>query len=61
MKAFELLLTIVHTGGNYWEEYGRSRAHWPGKQKAQGLWSSLSFFTPELLLPFQDAVRAGGF
>ena len=39
---------------NYWEEYGRSRPHWPGRQKAQGLWSSLSSFTPELLLPIQE-------
>ena len=43
--------------GNYWEPYGRSRPHWPGKQKAQGLWSSLSSFTPELLLPFQEMTK----
>ena len=39
--------------GNYWEPYGRARPHWPGRQKAQGLWSSVSYFTPELLEPFQ--------
>ena len=39
--------------GNYWEPYGRARPHWPGRQKAQGLWSSVSSFTPELLEPFQ--------
>ena len=43
--------------GNYWEPYGRSHPHWPGKQKAQGLWSSLSSFTPELLVPFQDITK----
>ena len=43
--------------GNYWEPYGRKRPHWPGKQKAQGLWSSLSSFTPELLEPFQEMTQ----
>ena len=39
--------------GNYWEPYGRARPHWPGRQKAQGLWSSVTSFTPGLLEPFQ--------
>ena len=48
---------LILLDGNYWEAYGRSHPHWPGKQKAQGLWSSLNSFTPELLVPFQEITQ----
>ncbi|CAE7420811.1 unnamed protein product [Symbiodinium microadriaticum] len=48
---------LILLDGNYWEAYGRSHPHWPGKQKAQGLWSSLNSFTPKLLLPFQEITQ----
>ena len=41
---------ILLVDANYWQQYKTgSRPHWPNRQRAQGLWSSLQTFTPDLV------------
>ena len=49
---------ILLVDANYWQQYKTgSRPHWPNRQRAQGLWSSLQTFTPDLVPKVQELVH----
>ncbi|CAE7232751.1 unnamed protein product [Symbiodinium sp. CCMP2592] len=49
---------VLLLDSNDWEEYGsQTTPHWPNKRRAQGLWSTVSSFSPELLEPLQQLVK----
>ena len=49
---------ILLVDANYWQQYNKgSRPHWPNRQRAQGLWSSLQTFTPALVPKVQELVH----
>ena len=50
--------SILLVDANYWQQYNKgSRPHWPKRQRAQGLWSSLQTFTPALVPKVQELVH----
>ena len=49
---------ILLVDANYWQQYNKgNRPHWPNRQRAQGLWSSLQTFTPALVPKVQELVH----
>ena len=49
---------ILLVEANYWQQYNKgNRPHWPNRQRAQGLWSSLQTFTPALVPKVQELVH----
>ena len=49
---------ILLVDANYWQQYKTgSRPHWPNRQRAQGLWSSLQTFTPDLVPKVQVSMQ----